>query len=172
MWRRLGDHPRPSVSSTKIFVSSRFILEWNRFEEERVRLKRGEWTRRGWGWNERLAESVAQLFSFFFFFCIASRFNEAFLNFSSACRSIEREREGGGRGRETRSIPHQRRNSWILSFGQSAMRALNEGAFPLADTRSRHDLLKFKIFWRFKGRVIGTWELTVTCESWCDWRWN
>lgn len=49
-------------------------------------------------------------FFFFFFFCIASRFNEAFLNFSSACRSIESERGGEG-GRETRSIPHQRRNS-------------------------------------------------------------
>ena len=33
------------------------------------------------------------------------------------------------------------------------MRALSEGAFPLADSRSRHDLLKFKIFSRFEERV-------------------
>lgn len=45
-----------------------------------------EVSRRGWGWNE------SRWLNFFFLFFF-SRFNEAFLNLSSACRSIE----GGGR---------------------------------------------------------------------------
>ena len=59
----------PAVSSTKIFVSPRFILEWNRFEG-----RKGKVEEEG---LEREAESVAQLFflffSFLFFFFASHR---------------------------------------------------------------------------------------------------